>query len=68
MLEDDCVELSQDFIKLQEVLKLALQNLKQGQWQNITSAVIKLMHISRIQPELLDSHMPHINRSLCRSF
>jgi len=68
MLESDYVGTSEEFMNLQETLKFALQSLKQDQWQSTIPALIKLMHISRIQPELLDSNMPRIYRTLCRSF
>ncbi|XP_029156151.1 uncharacterized protein LOC114928952 [Nylanderia fulva] len=65
LLENDCTGISEEFTNLQETLKHALQSLKQGQWQSTIPALIKLVHISRIQPELLDSNMPRIYRSLC---
>lgn len=68
ILEGDCVEISEEFANPQEALKHAMQSLKQDQWQSSVSALIKLMHISRIQPELLDSNMPRIYRTMCRSF
>lgn len=68
LLEDDYIGTPEEFANPQETLKNALQSLKQDQWQNTIPALIKLMHVSRIQPELLDSSMPRIYRSLCRSF
>lgn len=68
ILENDYVETPEDFASLQETLKHAMQSLKQEQWQSSVPALIKLMHISRTQPELLDSNMPRIYRTLCRSF
>lgn len=65
LLEDDCIGIPEEFANPQETLKHALQSLKQDQWQSTIPALIKLMHISRIQPELLDSSMPRIYRSLC---
>ncbi|XP_036148320.1 uncharacterized protein LOC105834445 [Monomorium pharaonis] len=64
-LESDCVGTSEEFANPQETLKHAMQSLKQDQWQSSVSALIKLMHISRIQPELLDSNMPRVYRTLC---
>lgn len=68
MLEDDQEGTPEEIVNPQEVLKLALQSLKQGKWQSAIPGLIKLMHISRIQPELLDSSMPRIYRTLCRLF
>lgn len=68
MLEDNYEGTPEESMNLQEVLKLALQSLKQDQWQSTIPGLIKLMHISRIQPELLDSSMPRVYRTLCRSF
>lgn len=68
LLEDDYIGTPEEAANLQETLKHALQSLKQDQWQSTIPALIKLMHISRIQPELLDSSMPRIYRSLCRSY
>lgn len=68
ILESDCVETPEDFVSLQETLKQAMQSLKQEQWQSSVPALVKLTHISRIQPELLDSNMPRVYRTLCRSF
>ncbi|XP_012227667.1 TOG array regulator of axonemal microtubules protein 2-like isoform X2 [Linepithema humile] len=65
MLEDDYEGTPEEFMNPQKVLKLALQSLKQDQWQSTIPGLIKLMHISRIQPELLDSSMPRIYRTLC---
>ncbi|GAB1859315.1 TOG domain-containing protein [Camponotus japonicus] len=65
LLEDDYIGTPEEAANLQETLKHALQSLKQDQWQSTIPALIKLMHISRIQPELLDSSMPRIYRSLC---
>jgi len=67
MLESDCVETQEEFASPHEALKRAMHSLKQDQWQSSVSALTKLMHISRIQPELLDSNMPRIYRTLCRS-
>lgn len=67
MMENDCVEIQEEFASPYEALKHAMQSLKQDQWQSSISALTKLMHISRIQPELLDSNMPRIYRTLCRS-
>lgn len=66
MLEDDYMETLDEFANRQETLKIALQSLKQDQWQNTMPALIKLMHISRVQPELLESSMPRVYRTLCR--
>ncbi|KAL0110468.1 hypothetical protein PUN28_013824 [Cardiocondyla obscurior] len=68
ILKEDYMEILHDFASLQEALKHAMQILKQEQWQSSVPTLIKLMHISRIQPELLDSNMPIIYRTLCRSF
>ncbi|KAG5310729.1 TGRM1 protein, partial [Acromyrmex insinuator] len=65
MLESDCVETQEEFASPHEALKHAMQSLKQDQWQSSISALTKLMHISRIEPELLDSNMPRIYRTLC---
>ncbi|XP_032678441.1 uncharacterized protein LOC116847487 isoform X2 [Odontomachus brunneus] len=65
MLENDYTATPEEFTNPQETLKLALHNLKQNQWQSNVPALIKLMRISRIQPELLDSNMPRIYRTLC---
>ncbi|RLU24095.1 hypothetical protein DMN91_004304 [Ooceraea biroi] len=65
MLESDYVGTSEEFMNPQETLKFALQSLKQDQWQSAVPALIKLVHISRIQPELLDSNMPRVYRTLC---
>ena len=67
VLENDCVETQEEFASPHEALKHAMQSLKQNQWQSSVPALTKLMHISRIQPELLDSNMPRIYRTLCRS-
>lgn len=65
LLEDDYIGTPEETANLQETLKHALQSLKQDQWQSTIPALIKLMHVSKIQPELLDSSMPRIYRSLC---
>ncbi|XP_050451349.1 TOG array regulator of axonemal microtubules protein 2-like [Cataglyphis hispanica] len=65
LLENDYIGTPEEFANPQETLKNALQSLKQDQWQNTIPALIKLMHVSRIQPEMLDSSMPRIYRSLC---
>ncbi|XP_014481500.1 PREDICTED: uncharacterized protein LOC106747957 [Dinoponera quadriceps] len=65
VLGDDYTATPEEFANPQETLKLALQNLKQDQWQSNVPALIKLIHVSRIQPELLDSNMPRIYRTLC---
>jgi len=67
-MEGDCVGTPEKFTSPQEALKHAMQSLKQDEWKSSISALIKLMHISRIQPELLDSNMSRIYRTLCRSF
>ncbi|XP_012061208.1 PREDICTED: uncharacterized protein LOC105624458 [Atta cephalotes] len=64
-MESDCVETQEEFASPHEALKRAMHSLKQDQWQSSVSALTKLMHISRIQPELLDSNMPRIYRTLC---
>lgn len=68
MLEGDFAGTPEEFVSPHEALKHAMQSLKQNQWQSSVSALIKLAHISRVQPELLDASMPRIYRTLCRSF
>ncbi|XP_018401874.1 PREDICTED: uncharacterized protein LOC108779038 [Cyphomyrmex costatus] len=65
MLEGDCVETQEEYANPYETLKHAMQSLKQDQWQSSVSALTKLTQISKIQPELLDSNMPRIYRTLC---
>ncbi|KAL6259568.1 hypothetical protein P5V15_009486 [Pogonomyrmex californicus] len=65
MPEDDCAETPKEFTNPQETLKHAMQSLKQDQWQSNIAALTKLIHVSRIQPELLDPNMPRIYRTLC---
>jgi len=67
-MEGDCVGTPEKFASPQEALKHAMQSLKQDEWKSNIAALIKLMHISRSQPELLDSNMSRIYRTLCRSF
>ncbi|KAG7212510.1 hypothetical protein KM043_012820 [Ampulex compressa] len=63
--ECNILESTEKFENSQEVVKIAIQSLKQNQWQNSTLALINLMHISRHSPKLLDPHMSLINRTLC---
>ncbi|XP_025162398.1 uncharacterized protein LOC105189095 isoform X2 [Harpegnathos saltator] len=65
VLEDDYTAAPEELANPHETLKFALQDLKQDRWQSNVPALIKLMHISRIHPELLDSNMPRIYRTLC---
>ncbi|XP_011697785.1 PREDICTED: uncharacterized protein LOC105455844 isoform X2 [Wasmannia auropunctata] len=64
-LEGDFAGIPEEFVSPHEALKHAMQSLKQNQWQSSVSALIKLAHISRVQPELLDASMPRIYRTLC---
>ncbi|XP_046479551.1 TOG array regulator of axonemal microtubules protein 2-like isoform X1 [Neodiprion pinetum] len=54
-----------NFERPQDALKLALLKLKENQWDNTMQALIDIVHISRLQPELIDSIMPIVNRSIC---
>lgn len=47
-----------------DTLKKAVQKLKQNNWESSVSALLNIVHLSRIRPEMIDSNMPLITRSL----
>ncbi|XP_043285546.1 uncharacterized protein [Venturia canescens] len=55
---------SEKCTNLQETLRLVVLKLKENNWETSVSALLNVVHMSRIQPEMIDSSMPLITRSL----
>lgn len=64
--EKSLLEAPAKFEKPQDALKLALLTLKQNQWDTTMQALVDVVQISRFQPELIDSSIPIVYRSICR--